>query len=77
MKHNAREYGEKECLRCARCCYFRVKLVRFGLNEEVLARCVHLIGENTCEIYEKRPEVCRLYKCWEDDTLDRKIKWLK
>lgn len=31
--------------------------------------CVHLLPDNTCGIYEKRPVECRLLKCWDPKAL--------
>lgn len=47
-----------ECWKCGACCRF------IGFTSPALDRgdkaCINLLEDNTCAIYESRPDVCRL-----------------
>ena len=61
-----------ECWKCGACCRF-VGFKRPDLDRGDKA-CIHLTEENTCAIYEVRPDICRL-----DSSRDPKDqeKWCK
>lgn len=50
-----------ECQKCGACC--RSNAVLIFLPEywdEEKKKCIHLTEENLCDIYEDRPDVCRM-----------------
>lgn len=65
-----------ECIRCGTCC---VAPDISALKKPLGVRCVNLLGNCCCSIYEKRPPVCRGYRA--DDicamvsapTLDERV----
>ncbi len=51
--------GAIECTKCGACC---IAPDISSLNKPAGVRCQHLTDENLCAIYDKRPEVCRVYQ---------------
>lgn len=68
----------RECGACAACCYLPAVP---ELGKDVFQDCAHSrskmaarplprVGPTGCEIYERRPQACRDYRClWLDDAL--------
>lgn len=52
------EDGKWKCTKCGACCHFvRLVIPQFDRGD---GACIYLTTENTCAIYETRPEICRV-----------------
>ena len=58
-----------QCSKCGACCRRAGKLGLMPKRED--GACIHLADDNTCKIYETRPEFCRVDKMAESNG-----KWL-
>lgn len=52
-----------QCSKCGACCR-RAGLLGFMPQREDGA-CIHLAEDNSCKIYETRPDICRVEKMYE------------
>lgn len=56
--------GKFPCSRCGACCRFVSRLTEEQRGEKIRTlpngTCVHLRSDNTCDIYEDRPKICRV-----------------
>jgi Fe-S-cluster containining protein len=57
-----------ECTRCGACC---VAPDIAALDKPLGLRCPHLGANNLCQVYDRRPDVCRSYQ---PDELCRHIE---
>jgi Fe-S-cluster containining protein len=59
------------CTACGLCCRIGPRLVEgWPLRED--GACAHLNDDNTCAIYDTRPEVCRVHEMQKKSGIDQR-----
>lgn len=64
-----------ECNKCGACCKLAGFIVK-NLNRGD-GVCKMLLDDNTCSIYETRPEICRVNKSVPDDLLEQSCNFVR
>lgn len=66
---------EFQCSKCGACCRRAGKWGIMPQRED--GACIHLSEDNTCKIYDTRPEICRVEKMAERNTKMSKVEYYK
>lgn len=57
------------CIKCGLCCRNIDKIPELKEYDQGNGVCIHLTGDNLCDIYDSRPEICNV-----DITYEKKYK---
>lgn len=55
-----------ECIACGACCRRAGLIPGFPEPTDETGRCVHLMPDNRCSIYERRPLICNVDQVWDE-----------
>ena len=64
------------CWKCGACCKIAGLTPQLAHWNRGDGACIHLQADNSCGIYETRPDVCRVNKMWEREFSDA-VTWDK
>lgn len=53
------------CNRCGLCCRHLEQIPQLANFDSGNGRCIHLLDNNLCGIYEERPDICNVSKMYE------------
>lgn len=58
------------CDQCGICCKHIDQIPQLKEFDSGNGQCIHLMGNNLCEIYSKRPDICNVNKMYESQFQD-------